>query len=395
MPGVTASQGSREGRKPLAQLPAARALARRLNARPRAHVRQPPKLRYVSDDEPGLRRIRRGRAFAYIDAQGATVTDAETLLRIRALAIPPAYRDVWICATDDGHLQATARDARGRKQYRYHAFWRAVRDANKFERMLAFGAVLPRIRERVAADLAGHALSRERVLATVVSLLERTLVRVGNEEYARENGSFGLTTLREDHVEVKTQSMRFVFRGKSGVPHDITVSDRRLVRVVRRCLDIPGQELFRYLDDDGAPHPIGSSDVNDYIRELAGADFTAKDFRTWSASVLALEELAVRQYASPTQAKREVAAAVKQVAERLGNTPAVCRKCYIHPGIVEAYLTEGAQALPPSQGAGASPGLQPGEARLMDLLERRARRKLPIALLPQGVALEEALAAIA
>ena len=354
-------------------------------------VSAPPQLRYSTDDEPGLRRIKHAAGFRYIDPHGAPVRDAETMLRIRSLAIPPAYRDVWICATDDGHLQATGRDARGRKQYRYHPLWRAVRDASKFERLIAFATVLPRMREQVARHLVGSKLSRERVLATVVSLLEQTLVRVGNEEYARENGSFGLTTLREDHVEVRPQSIRFIFRGKSGVPHDVKVQDKRLVRVVRRCLDIPGQELFRYLDEEGEPRVVSSNDVNAYIREIAQEDFTAKDFRTWAASVIALEALAERPYESAAQAKREVVAAVKAVAQRLGNTPAVCRKCYIHPGVIDTYLEDGPQGLPSAQELQPRPGLEIAEVRLLTLLERRARKKLPISLLPEGMSIAKAL----
>jgi DNA topoisomerase-1 len=333
---------------------------------------QPAPLRYVSGEEPGLRRVRQGAGFRYVDPQGRNVRDPETLVRIRSLAIPPAYRDVWICATEDGHLQATGRDARGRKQYRYHPQWRAVRDANKFDRMLQFGHALPRVRERAAHDLALKGLVRERVLASVVQLLEQTLVRVGNGEYARDNESFGLTTLRDDHVEVEPQKIRFVFRGKSGVPHDVTVEDRRLVRVIRHCLDIPGQELFRWLDADGSSRDVGSADVNAYIREISGGDFTAKDFRTWAASVLALEALAQRPYTSATQAKREVVAAVKEVASRLSNTPAVCRKCYIHPVVMDTYLQSGPQGLPSEADATRTPGLNAGECRLLTLLERNA-----------------------
>jgi DNA topoisomerase-1 len=330
----------------------------------------PIRLRYVAGEEAGLRRLRCGSGFRYVDAANVAVTDPETLLRIRSLAIPPAYEQVWICATEDGHLQATGRDARGRKQYRYHPAWRAVRDATKFERMLEFGQALPRVRARVARDLEQSGLTRERVLASVVHLLEQTLVRVGNDEYARANESFGLTTLRDDHVQVKREQVRFIFRGKSGVPHDVTVDDRRLVRVVRRCLDIPGQELFRYLDESRVPRDVGSADVNAYIREVSGGDFTAKDFRTWSGSVLALEALSQRPYGSMTQARREVAAAVKEVASRLSNTAAVCRKSYIHPVVLETYLEQGPQALPAADAVPPVRGLSPGEARLLALLER-------------------------
>jgi DNA topoisomerase I len=328
------------------------------------------RLRYVSGEEPGLRRLRQGEGFRYVNAAGRPVKDTATLVRIRSLAIPPAYRDVWICATEDGHLQATGRDARGRKQYRYHPDWRAVQDATKFERMLEFGQALPRVREQVRRDLDRNGLERERVLASVVQLLERTLVRVGNGEYARTNESFGLTTLRDDHVQVQREKIRFIFRGKSGVPHDVTVEDRRLVRVVRHCLDIPGQELFRYLDESGNSRDVGSADVNAYIREISGGDFTAKDFRTWSASVLALEALAEHPFTSATQAKREVVAVVKAVAVKLSNTPAVCRKCYIHPLVIESYLEAGPAGLPAAAAVNRIAGLNEGEARLLALLAR-------------------------
>jgi DNA topoisomerase-1 len=353
---------------------------------------EPIRLRYVAGDEPGLRRIRRGSGFRYVDASGRPVSDTVTLLRIRSLAIPPAYVQVWICATGDGHLQATGRDARGRKQYRYHPAWRAARDATKFERMLEFGQALPRVRARVARDLEQAGLARARVLASVVHLLDQTLVRVGNDEYARANESFGLTTLRDHHVQVGREKIRFTFRGKSGVPHDFTVEDRRLVRVVRRCLDIPGQELFRYLDGAGVSRDIGSADVNDYVRAVSGGDFTAKDFRTWSASVLALEALAQRPYTSLTQARREVAAAVKEVAARLSNTAAVCRKAYIHPVVIDTYLDAGPHALPAADAVRPVDGLNVGEGRLLALLERAGasdqesrRRRRPAAVAqPRG-----------
>jgi DNA topoisomerase-1 len=355
---------------------------------------QPVKLRYVTGDEPGLRRVRHGDKFRYVDAAGKPVQDAETLLRIRSLAIPPAYRDVWICATEDGHLQATGRDARGRKQYRYHPDWRAVRDATKFDRMLDFGRALPRVRERVARDLQGSGLARERVLASVVHLLEQTLVRVGNGEYARQNDSFGLTTLRDDHVQVQRETIRFVFRGKSGVPHDVTVQDRRLARVVRGCLDIPGQELFRYVDESGVPRDVGSADVNAYIREVTGGDFTAKDFRTWAASVLALEALSERGFTSMTQAKREVVRAVKAVAAKLSNTSAVCRKCYIHPRIIEVYMQAGAEGLPAAGTLKVTAGLSDGEVRLLALLEQTgSKRRAPARRLPGAAAPGAALRA--
>jgi DNA topoisomerase-1 len=296
-------------------------------------------LRHVSDAEPGLRRRRSGQGFAYADASGRAVRDAATLARIRALAIPPAWTDVWICASANGHLQACGRDARGRKQYRYHPDWRAVRDEAKYGRMIAFGQALPGIRERVDADLRRHGLPRERVLAAVVRLLEKTRMRIGNEEYARDNRSYGLTTLRDHHAEVGTTRIRFRFRSKGGKVSDVELTDARLARLVTRCQELPGQELFAYLDADGEVRSIGSSDVNDYLREITGQDFTAKDFRTWSGTVLAawaLEEL--QAVDSESQAKRNVVRAVEQVAEWLGNTPAVSRRSYVHPAVIDAYL---------------------------------------------------------
>ncbi|HYT89039.1 MAG TPA: hypothetical protein VEL76_10045, partial [Gemmataceae bacterium] len=296
-------------------------------------------LRYVRDDCPGIRRVRCGKSFRYLDSSGQPLRDEVTLARIRSLAIPPAWTDVWICALANGHLQATGRDAHGRKQYRYHPRWRTVRDETKYDRMIAFGQALPRLRARVEADLALPGLPRPKVLATVVRLLATTLIRVGNEEYARANGSFGLTTLRNHHVKVAGETVHFAFRGKSGVRHRIDVHDRRLARVVRRCRDLPGHELFQYLDEQGRTRAIDSADVNDYLREAAGEEFTAKDFRTWAGTVLAahaLQEFA--KFDSQAQAKHHVVAAIEVVAKRLGNTVSVCRKCYVHPAVVEAYL---------------------------------------------------------
>jgi DNA topoisomerase-1 len=296
-------------------------------------------LRYVSDAQPGIRRIRAGRGFRYVDAGGKAVSDAETLKRIRSLVIPPAWKDVWICANPRGHLQATGRDARGRKQSRYHPRWRAVRDETKYERLMLFGTALKRIRERVEEDLGRPGLPREKVLATIVRLMERTLIRVGNEEYARENHSYGLTTMREKHVEVNGWTVKFHFRGKSGKLHTVGVQDRRIARIVERCQDLPGYELFQYLDENGEPHSIDSADVNDYLRGASGEDFTAKDFRTWSGTVLAARELrAFEEFSSETQAKKNVVQAIKSVAQRLGNTPSVCRKCYVHPAVLACYL---------------------------------------------------------
>ena len=270
---------------------------------------------------------------------GKPVRDPETSPGSGRWSIPPAWTEVWICPRADGHLQATGRDARGRKQYRYHPRWRAVRDESKYGRMMAFAAALPAIRERIDADLARPGLPREKVLAAVVRLLETTLIRVGNEEYARTNKSFGLTTMRDRHVRVGKKSVRFEFRGKSGVKHEIDLADPRLARVVGRCRDLPGQELFQYLDEEDQPRTIDSADVNAYLREIAGQEFTAKDFRTWAGTVLA--SLALREFEafdSEAQAKKNIVRAIEHVAERLGNTPSVCRKCYVHPEVIEAYL---------------------------------------------------------
>ena len=297
-------------------------------------------LRYVSDGPPGIRReAKRGGGFRYIGVDGRAISKASEIQRIAHIAVPPAWTDVWICPVANGHIQATGRDARGRKQYRYHGRWREARDATKYERTIAFGEVLPRIRARVDRDLRGSELSRERVLATIVRLLDSTYIRVGNEEYARENRSFGLTTMRDRHVEVDGSKLRFQFRGKSGKQHTVAITDRRVARVVDRLQDLPGQQLFQWQDDDGEVHGVESDDVNAYIREAAGDDFTAKDFRTWAGTVLAawaLQELG--EYASQTQAKRQVVEAVESVARDLGNTPAVCRRCYVHPEVITAHL---------------------------------------------------------
>lgn len=302
-------------------------------------------LRYTTDAIPGIRRVRHGRSFSYIAADGKPVRDRDELARIRSLAIPPAYTDVWISPIPNGHIQATARDARGRKQYRYHKRWRAVRDETKFDRMLAFAKALPKIRAAVARDLALPGLPREKVLATAVSLLEVTAIRVGNDEYVRENKSYGLTTLRNDHVIVKGETVRFHFRGKSGKEHDVAVHDRRIARIIKAAEDLPGQKLFEYLDEAGAVHPIHSHDVNDYLREIAGEEFSAKDFRTWEATMRCALELAAVKAHNAREAKAAVVEAIKRVAAQLGNTPAVCKKSYIHPGVIEEFLAHGALKL--------------------------------------------------
>ena len=338
-------------------------------ARPAANAdlpEVPAGLRYVDDAGPGIRRrLVRGK-FAYFDASGQRIRDAREIARIQALAIPPAYADVWICPDPRGHIQATGRDARGRKQYRYHARWREVRDATKYGRMLAFGEALPRVRARVARDLGLPGMPRDKVLATVLRLMDETAIRVGNEEYARTNGSFGLTTLRNRHAQVKGDRIRLKFRGKSGVRHDVTVQDPRVARIVRRCIDLPGQELFQYLDDEGEARAIGSADVNAYLQDAAGGEFTAKDYRTWIGSAQALERLRALTWESDAEAKRLLTAAVAEVAQRLGNTPAVCRKCYVHPAIFEAFLARRLSGLPEAHAAGE---LRPEERSLLAFLE--------------------------
>jgi DNA topoisomerase-1 len=333
------------------------------------------RLQYVSDTIPGIRRKRAGKHFTYIGPDGKAVRDAAVRQRIRALAIPPAWSDVWICPIAGGHLQATGRDARGRKQYRYHARWREVRDEAKYERTLAFGQTLPRIRERIAGDLALPGLPRKKVLAAVVRLLEITLIRVGNDEYARDNGSFGLSTLRDRHVTVNGSEMRFRFRGKGGKEYVTGLRDRRLARVVKRCQDVPGQELFQYIDDEGETRSVGSGEVNDYIREIAGGEFTAKDSAR-AGTVLAawaLEEL--ETFDSEAQAKRNVVRAIESVAERLGNTPAICRKCYVHPAVIDAYM-EGSALLAMKEEverelAGSLDEISSAEAAVLALLRER------------------------
>jgi len=322
-------------------------------------------LRYVSDETPGITRQRSGTAFRYRHPDGRVVRERRTLARIRAIAIPPAWTEVWICSRDDGHVQATGRDARRRKQYRYHPRWREVRDETKFGRMAAFARALPRIRRRAREDLARPGLPREKALAAVVHLLERTRIRVGNAEYARENDSFGLTTLRGHQVRVRGQRLDFRFRGKSGVLHEVALSDPRLAALVRRMQDLPGEELFQYIDEHGETRRVESADVNAYLQSIAGEAFTSKDFRTWAGTLLAARALrALGPCATPAEGRRNVNRAIEAVAAELRNTKAVCRKCYVHPAVIEAYL-EG--RLPPARGT--------EEAALQRLLERAAARE--------------------
>ena len=296
-------------------------------------------LRYVTDAEPGIRRRRAGRGFSYVDPDGRVVREREHIRRFRSLMIPPAWNDVWICPLPEGHLQVTARDARGRKQYRYHPRFRAHRDNLKFEKMVELSDVLWKVRERVERDIARPGLQRRTVMATLVWLLDRTLIRVGSHELAKENDSFGLTTLRRRHVSIDGATLRFEFRGKSGVEHAVAVTDRRIARIVQRCRELPGRELFQYVDARGRRQIVYSDDVNLYLREITGRDVTAKDFRTWAGTMIAAEALRESGPApSERAAKQNVLRAIDRTAERLGNTRAVCRKYYIHPALIEAYM---------------------------------------------------------
>ena len=335
-------------------------------------------LRYTTDSRPGIRRVRRGRGFAYIGPDGQPVRAAAELARIRALVIPPAWADVWICTDPRGHLQATGRDARGRKQYRYHPRWREVRDETKYDRMVGFAHALPAVRRKTSAHLRGGQLTRERVLATVVQLLEKTFIRVGNDEYARANRSYGLTTLRDSHVEVKGPLVRFTFRGKSGVEHEVDLNDRRLARIVKQCRDLPGYDLFQYVDEHGQRQSVGSEEVNAYLKEITGQDLTSKDFRTWAGTVLAAQLLCeFEACSSNAQVKRNIVAAVEMVARRLGNTKAVCRKCYIHPAVLDAYSDGSLLATIADRARKVSRAvdrLTAHEARVLMLLERRSAR---------------------
>ncbi len=335
----------------------------------------PAGLRYAHDDRPGITRSRHGKAFRYVGPDGTPVRDPATLERIKGLGVPPGWEQVWVCPHANGHIQAVGRDARGRKQYRYHHRWRAARDGAKYDRVMQFAAALPAIRATVETHLSLPGLPREKVLAAVVRLLEVTLIRVGNDEYARTNQSYGLTTLQDGHADISGNRVRFQFRGKSGVNHEVTVTDRRLARVVKRCQNLPGQELFQYVDAAGAVRDVGSDDVNAYLREVAGDEFSAKDFRTWAGTVLAAMALReFEQFDSHVQAKKNIVAAVRRVAERLGNTPAVCRKCYVHPDVIDAYL-DGAVLEATRQRADEAMahlhGLPPEEAAVVALLQRR------------------------
>jgi DNA topoisomerase-1 len=328
----------------------------------------------VTDDGPGITRVKVGKGVGYRDPKGRRIRDAATLARIRSLVIPPAWTDVWICPSPHGHIQVTGRDAKGRKQYRYHPRWTAVRDEAKYDRLEAFGRALPELRRRTRRDLLAPPLSRRRVLASVLSLLETTCIRVGNDEYARTNGSYGLTTLQDRHVEIRGPRLRFRFRAKSGVLQTIDLHDARLARIVKTCQDLPGQTLFQYVDDRGRQARLGSSDVNAYVRDVTGHGFTAKDFRTWAGTVDAACALAdVVPADSVTARKRQLVAAIDTVASRLGNTRAVCRRCYIHPAVLQTFLEGEPIGKPAARPAIA--GLSPAEVVVLNVLARHRQRR--------------------
>lgn len=333
-------------------------------------------LRYMTDDRKGIQRKGAGKGFFYIGLDGKPIRDEKVLQRIKSLVIPPAWTHVWISPSPNGHIQATGRDAKGRKQYRYHERWREVRDENKYEHMIAFAQALPAIRERTSKDLSRRGLPREKVLAAVVQLLDRTLIRVGNQEYAKENDSYGLTTIRKRHVDLNGTEIQFHFRGKSGQEHEVDIRDRRLASIVKQCMDIPGHELFKYMDEDGERHDVDSSHVNDYLREITDQDFTAKDFRTWAGTVLAAQALQeFEEFDSDAAAKKNVVQAIERVAKRLGNTPAVCRKCYVHPAVLDAYLdgslVESLRQKAEEELAEAISELEPEEAAVLVLLREK------------------------
>jgi DNA topoisomerase-1 len=370
---------NREKRRQAAAASRIRSLARAKAALPPPESAKIAGLRYVDDRRiPGIRRIGSKTRIRYVGPNGRTVSDRAELQRIKSLVIPPAWTDVWICPDPRGHLQATGRDARGRKQYRYHPRWREVRDEVKYGRLISFAQALPKIRRRTSANLRLSGLRREKVLAAVVQLLEKTLIRVGNEEYARENRSFGLTTMRDQHAKIKGTTVHFEFRGKSGVEHTVDLHDARLAKIVKACQELPGYELFQYVDDDGTRQTVDSADVNAYVREISGEDFTAKDFRTWAGTVLAAKALAeVATFKSNAEAKRNIVKAIESVAKRLGNTKAVCRKCYIHPAILDAYMdgatieTIRAQA---AKLARSAAGLTAEEIAVVGIIERRLKK---------------------
>lgn len=333
-------------------------------------------LRYVSDSAPGYKRKRTGTSFTYYDKEDKRIIDPNIVNRIKSIGIPPAYDAVWICPSPNGHIQATGLDARGRKQYRYHPKWRELRDQTKYERILQFAAKLPKLRRRIGTDMKRKGLPRQKVLATVASLLDKTLIRVGNHEYAETNKSFGLTTLRHKHVAIKNGALRFEFTGKSGKCWNLQINDKRIISIVKRCAEIPGHDLFKYIDDDGHVCTIGSGDVNGYIKDVMDEDFTAKDFRTWAGTVLAAAALAkFNPDNTPAPKKRNVTAAIEAVARQLGNTPAICRKCYVHPEILVAYtsgdLTRMFDRQPSARFKRRYARLNVNEIRVLAFLEKR------------------------
>jgi DNA topoisomerase-1 len=338
-------------------------------------------LLYVSDEEPGIRRRKSGKGFTYTRPDGRKVEDKATLDRIRSLAIPPAYKDVWICAKANGHIQATGRDAKGRKQYRYHPAFREVRESTKYEHMLEFAKGLPAIRKTIDAHMSLRGLPREKVLATVVHLLENTLIRVGNSDYVKQNKSYGLTTLRDPHVKVEGGELRFHFKGKSGKTWNLQVKDRRIAKIVKACQDLPGQDLFQYLDENGERQSVSSADVNAYLKEITGRDITAKDFRTWAGTVLAALALAeFEEFDNQAKAKKNIRAAIEKVSSRLGNTPSICRKCYVHPEVFSSYL-DGGLLLEIKDEIETElredlPSLKPEEAAVLTLLQERISREI-------------------
>jgi DNA topoisomerase-1 len=337
-------------------------------------------LRYVSDDCPGYTRKSKGDDVDWLDAEGKLIRDEQRLLRIKRLAIPPAWTEVWVSPSANGHIQATGRDARRRKQYLYHERWREVRDENKYDRIISFGKALPKIRRRIARDLKLAGLPRNKVLATVVQLLERTFIRIGNEEYARENKSFGLTTMKDRHVEIKGAKLRFRFRGKSGREHEVDVTDRHIATIISKLQDLPGQDLFQYVDDNGEIRDVTSQDVNEYLREITGEDFSAKDFRTWAGTVLAAIALnAQEKFETQKQAKSSINTAIRAVAKILGNTPAICRKCYVHPAVLETYLDQksidGLKAMTEDALEGEDLDLRSSEAAVLKFLKSRLAKK--------------------
>ena len=347
-----------------------------------AEVARSAGLRYVSDTAPGIKRKRVGKNFSYIGFNGKPIHDQEALQRIRSLGIPPAWTDVWICPNPNGHIQATGRDAKGRKQYRYHPRWREVRDETKYNHMIAFGEALPTIRARVNHDLKLHGLPRVKVLAAVVWLLDTTAIRVGNEEYAKENGSFGLTTLRNQHVDISGSKIYFHFRGKGGKEHTVSVQNRQLARIVKRCQDLPGHELFEYVDDNGQLSTVESADVNEYLRQVSGSGFTAKDFRTWAGTVFAMDALkGLGEAENQTKAKKNIGQAIEVAAEHLGNTKTICRKCYVHPAVIDSYL-EGSLltslSLQQVEPAADTAGLRPEEAHVLQFLKQQQAEMLPL-----------------